>query len=368
MFWPLCFLVMTAQCGAPPKGSHAPEIAPEIALDAPDALDTAAATPHPDTGGTGDASTQSAATGSAPLDTDTDTDTDTNVNANADTASTDTPPLEEIRFAWSPSARAAGAYEMSDPQDQHRIIFTRGVAPNGTYPVVLAFHGQPSPTASPRDYRFVSEVPAIVHALVDSGEVPPLVLVIPVFRFVQGNWPLFSPIAFQKQVVAQLAARDIVPGDWLAFGHSGAAGCGGDGLNSIHTIAPQAVGFFDTCLGPGWQTANRILRDKKIPTVNIFSVETAGFRPRQRPEYQSTFDFGRAFAPIGLAPITCPEVTPGPLRDQPYACAADETGHTTAFVADTGEGQAAHQQILAPAIRYFLQYFAQQSSVQRANP
>jgi hypothetical protein len=190
----------------------------------------------------------------------------------------------------------------------------------------------------------------------------------PVFRFTFGNWPMMSPRALQKQVSSLLSERDIATAEWVAFGHSGAAGCGGDGLNAIHLISPAAVGFFDTCLGPGWQNANKELLARKIPTVNIYSVETAGFRPRQRPEYQSTFDFCRAFQPVGILPVSCPDALPGPLRDQPCRCAADETGVLSAFVVDTGEGESAHQQVLQPAIRYFLLHFAGLASSARANP
>lgn len=275
-------------------------------------------------------------------------------------ASADEPaPPREIRFAWSPSPRAALSYDLEDPADQHRIVLLPGVEKGGTYPVVFAFHGQPSRGKLPRDYWFMDHVTGVATALVRKGGVRPFVLALPVFRFQGGNWPYFNPAKFAVEVRARLEAEGIGVGDAYAFGHSGAAGCGGGGLNQAALLRPKAVGFFDTCLGDGWKAALRELRDARIRAVDIRSVETAGFSPRQRPEYQSGFDFGRAYAPEGLAKVKCPDARPGErLRDQPFRCAATGDGLVRAFVVDTGEGEEAHRALVAPAMEYFLEEVA----------
>ena len=100
------------------------------------------------------------------------------------------------------------------------------------------------------------------------------------------------------------------------------------------------------------------LQKAGVKTFNIHSVETAGFKPKQRPEYQANFDFGRAYAPLGIEPVPCPKVHPGTrLRKLPYRCSATSDGLIQSFVVDTGEGEAAHKAILEPAITYFLKYF-----------
>jgi len=87
-------------------------------------------------------------------------------------------------------------------------------------------------------------------------------------------------------------------------------------------------------------------------------VETAGFRPRQRPEYQSNFDFGRAYGPLGIIPIECPKEHPGvKLREQKYKCSSTKDGVVKSFVVDTGEGPKAHTEVLKVGLRYFLNKF-----------
>lgn len=263
-----------------------------------------------------------------------------------------------ISFAWRPSGGPAAAYEMAAPEDQHRIVLFPDVTPGRDYPVVVGFHGQPPRDKAPRDYGFLKTVPEIASAVAASGRLEPFVLVLPVFRFLGQNWPGFDPKAFTAEVRKRLAAEGIRVRSFAAFGHSGAAGCGGDGLNRIHEMRPRplAVGFFDTCLGTGWQDAVRALAAQRIRVIDVHSVETAGFRPRQRPEYQGAFDFGRAFEPLGLAPIRCPEKHPAEkLREQKFRCAATADRFVRAFVVDTGEGQEAHEAVLPAAIPYFLE-------------
>jgi len=267
-------------------------------------------------------------------------------------------PSGVVYFEWQPQNGPRAAYTLPEKEDQHRIHLSSQVTSGGVYPVVVGFHGQPKRGKNPRDYHFVQQVPQIVEAVAAKEQLRPFVFVMPVFRFLGQNWPGFDVREFRKEVERQLKKRGIGAGDWFAFGHSGAAGCGGDGLNRAERMAPKAVGFFDTCLGRGWQEAVRQLQKDHVQTVNIHSVETAGFRPRQRPEYQSSFDFGRAYGPLGLAPVACPKAHPGErLRDQAYRCAATKGGGVQGFVVDTGDGAPAHEALLPVAISYFLTRF-----------
>jgi hypothetical protein len=269
------------------------------------------------------------------------------------------PAARVIDFDWCPSDRAAGAYVMTDPADRHTVVLTPGVEPGGRYPVVVAVHGQPKRGRDPRDYWFVGHVRELVMSMVERGLIEPVILVLPVFRFEGGNWPWMNPKKLRDRVEELLAAHGVEGGDWYAFGHSGAAGCGGAGLNQAHLMGPKAIGFFDTCLGAGWEEALAAARKAGIRCLDVHSVETAGFRPRQTPEYQSGFDFGRAFGPAGMEPVACPAVHPGErLRDQGHRCAASPDGLLTAFVVDTGEGSEAHQALVEPAVRFFLTEFA----------
>jgi hypothetical protein len=247
---------------------------------------------------------------------------------------------------------------MDEPEDQHRIVLYSGVEKGGIYPVVVAFHGQPGKGRDPRQFRFPGAVEQQMAHLIESGRIQPAILVVPVFRFVVQNWPRFDVAAFRKKVETMLRAEGIEVTFFLAFGYSGAAGCGGDGLNQAHRMRPKAVGFFDTCLGKGWQEEIGRLREQGIPALNIHSVETAGFRPRQQPEYQDWFDFGRAYGPLGLAPVPCPENPPGErLREQAYRCAATADGVVEGFVVDTGEGLEAHRKALSVGTAYFLEKY-----------
>jgi hypothetical protein len=221
--------------------------------------------------------------------------------------------------------------------------------------VVVAFHGQPRRGEAPRSYAFGGAVIAVAQGLVERGEVSPFVLALPAFRYRGTNWPSFDLGAFRDKVSELLAREHLEASSYYVVGHSGAAGCGGDGMNQAHRIEPAAVGFFDTCLGAGWRNEVLRLRKAKVRTWMLHSVETAGFVPRQSQEYLSTFDFGKAYAPAGLAPIECPTRLPEkPLRQQPFRCAADSEGITRAFVVDTGEGEAAHNALVPVALAFFL--------------
>lgn len=263
-----------------------------------------------------------------------------------------------IFFAWRPKTGPAASYRLLDVADQHRVIIFNGVEKQKAPSVLAGFHGQPKRGKDPRNYPFGDTVVHVVQKMIESKEIPPVILVLPVFRFTGQNWPGFHLHDFKKKVLSILKEQKITPEDWYLFGHSGAAGCGGDGLNHAHRISPKAVGFFDTCLGTGWQSEIKALKKAGIRTVNMHSVETAGFRPRQRPEYQADFDFGRAYGPLGIRPVNCPESLPeAPLREQPYRCAADASGKIEAFVVDTGQGVEAHTRLLPEALRYFLRRF-----------
>ena len=224
--------------------------------------------------------------------------------------------------------------------------------------MVIALHGQPKRGVAPRDYRFGATVARVAESLVERGDVPPLVLVLPVFRYLEVNWPGFDLPQFRATVARRLAAEGVEASAYYVVGHSAAAGCGGEGMNGAHRMAPAAVGFFDTCLGGGFRSAVRALRKAGIPTLITHGVETAGFRPRQPREYMTTFDFGRAYAPLGLEPSACPQRVPdAPLRPQPFRCAADPGASTRAFVVDTGTGEEGHNAVVPVAFAYFLREY-----------
>jgi hypothetical protein len=261
-----------------------------------------------------------------------------------------------LRFPWKPARGPAAAYAMEASEDQHRIVLPPGLEPGAEVPVVVGFHGQPARGRDPRDYWFPGAVEELALGWVRDGRLKPFVLVLPVFRFVGSNWPGFDTRAFRAEVERLLEVEGLRAGSWFAFGHSGAAGCGGDGLNAAYRMAPVAVGYFDTCVGPGFVQALGELERRKIPTLVVHSVETAGFSPRQSPEYQSRFDFGQVYGLAGLAPVACPERHPGErLRPQKWKCAAGPGRHVRAFVVDTGEGAEAHQAVVAPALLFFLE-------------
>jgi len=263
-----------------------------------------------------------------------------------------------VRFSWIPPGAPSAAYEMESPEDQHRLVMVGNVTPGGRYPVVIALHGQPRRGESPRNYAFGTAVVEVARALVDRGEVRPFILALPVFRYQGTNWPSFDLKAFRVKVGDLLAAEHAEAAAYYVVGHSGAAGCGGDGLNRAHRIEPAAVGFFDTCLGAGWRDEVLALRKAKIPTWMLHSVETAGFTPHQATEYQTTFDFGRAYAPVGLAPSACPDRLPEKtLRQQPFRCASDQEGITRALVVDTGEGEEGHNALVPVALGFFLREY-----------
>lgn len=254
------------------------------------------------------------------------------------------------------TAKGGAYYAAPAPEDQHHLVLTPGVARGGRYPVVMAFHGQPRRGQLPRDYAFARKVTETVLDLVERREIEPVVLVLPVFRYEGQNWPAFDLAAFGAELTRLLGEEGISGTGYLLFGHSAAAGCGGRGLNEAERLQPRAVGFFDTCVGPGLGQAVRALRRAEVPTLLLHSVETAGFRPRPPVEYVPDFDFGRVYRPLGLEPLAqCPtELPEAPLRSLPYRCAADAQGITRALVVDTGEGQEGHDAVVPVAVRYFL--------------
>ena len=129
-------------------------------------------------------------------------------------------------------------------------------------------------------------------------------------------------------------------------------------MNHAGKVAPNAVGFFDTCVGAGFGQVLRALSSQRIPTLVMHSVETAGFVPRQLAEYQADFDFGKVYAPLGLKPSSCPEQLPEvPLRPLAHRCASNESGLTQALVVDTGRGEPAHVALVPVAMRYFLRRY-----------
>jgi hypothetical protein len=263
-----------------------------------------------------------------------------------------------LYFAWRPPGGSRRVYSATEPEDQHRLVLPAAVTRGGRYAVVIAFHGQPKRGQAPRDYAFVRTVTETALPLVDGGEVEPLILATPVFRFEGQDWPDFDLVRFTEEIARRLQAEGISIRGYLLLGHSAAAGCGGRGLNEAARIHPQAVGFFDTCVGPGFREAVRALRRDHVPTLLMHSVETAGFRPRQPMEYMPGFDFGRVYRPLGLEPVACPDDLPeAPLRPLAFRCAADSQGTTRAFVVDTGQGQEAHDGLIPVAVRYFLRQY-----------
>jgi hypothetical protein len=246
---------------------------------------------------------------------------------------------------------------MPEPEDQHQIAIVGG-AGTRNFPVVIALHGQPKHGQNPRSYEFRQKVLDVTSDLVRRGEVEPLVLALPVFRFGGVNWPAFDLVAFRAKVEALLQKEGIVAGSFYVVGHSGAAGCGGDGLNHAHLMQPAAVGFFDTCIGPGFRDELRALRRAHVPTLIMHSVETAGVVPRRLREYDGKYDYGAVYAPVGLGPGECPKHLPdAPLRSQPYRCAADPDGILRALIVDTGEGQKAHDAVVPVGLAYFLREY-----------
>jgi hypothetical protein len=195
----------------------------------------------------------------------------------------------------------------------------------------------------------------VASGLVARGEVAPFVLALPVFRFGGVDWPGFDLAAFRGKVEEVLAAQGLASKEFYVVGHSGAAGCGGDGMNRAHRLRPAAVGFFDTCLGAGWRDEIRALQRARVPVWIFQSVETAGVQPRHLREYDGRYDFGQVFRTVGLAPVGCAEHVPdAPLRAQTYRCAEDAEGRTRAFVVDTGEGEPAHEALVSVAFAHFL--------------
>jgi len=268
-------------------------------------------------------------------------------------------PLERtVHFTWTPPSARPSEYSMPDPPDQHTIWLFRGVEPGKVYPVLVAFHGQPRRGRAPRTYAFPRTVADVARALVQSGEVAPFVLVTPVFRYLRQNWPNFDSVEFVDELKRVLGHEGITTGRLYFVGHSGAAGCGGGGLNHVDEASPSAVGFFDTCLGSGFLESVRELAKHRVPTFIAHSVETAGVQPREPTEYESQFDFGRVYSKVGLRPTSCPEHLPeAPLRKLAYQCSTNEERTVRALVIDTGEGKTAHEALVPVALRYFLREY-----------
>ncbi len=263
-----------------------------------------------------------------------------------------------IRFAWKPTSAKATEYSMSDPEDQHRVLLMRGVEKSRAYPVVVALHGQPRRGQAPRSYAFPRLVANEARELVRTHGVEPFVLVTPVFRFEGQNWPSFGLTEFMVEVRRILSGEGIAVRGTYYVGHSGAAGCGGGGLNRVAEASPTAVGFFDTCVGTGFVQQARALAQLGVPTLIIHSVETAGFHPRQPAEYDANFDFGKVYSSIGLHAASCPALLPeAPLRRLPFRCATNDTATTQALVVDTGDGERAHEALVPLAMRYFLREY-----------
>ena len=266
--------------------------------------------------------------------------------------------LRVVRFPWRPPDASAEAYAMDEAEDQHRIVLPTTRTEGAALPVLVAFHGQPKRGQAPRSYAFATAVMATMRRAVAAGDVRPIALVLPVFRYVGQNWPRFDVVAFQTEIERHLAAEGVKSNGYYVVGHSGAAGCGGDGMNRVHRMKPSAVGFFDTCLGAGWRDEVQRLREAHVPTLLVHSLETAAFSPRQATEYLSTFDFGRAYGPAGLSPSACPDRLPSaPLRNQPFRCSADGQGTTQGLIVDSGEGEEGHNALVPIALEYFLKTY-----------
>jgi len=280
-------------------------------------------------------------------------------SAVASAAKSPSPPLERtVHFAWTPPLARTSEYSMPEPEDQHTIWLFHGVEPGKVYPVLVAFHGQPRRGRAPRTYAFPRGVADVARALVQSGEVAPFVLVTPVFRYERQNWPNFDVVEFVDELKRVLGHEGITTGRLYFVGHSGAAGCGGGGLNHVAEASPSAVGFFDTCLGSGFLKSVRELAKHHVPTFIAHSVETAGVQPREPTEYESQFDFGRVYSKVGLRPTSCPEHLPeAPLRKLAYQCSTNEERTVRALVIDTGEGETAHEALVPIALRYFLREY-----------
>jgi hypothetical protein len=280
------------------------------------------------------------------------------VDAAQGPSNTSTEPASPIYFAWKPAAAKTSEYAMQDPRDQHRMLLMPGARQGGAYPVVVALHGQPRRGQLPRNYAFPNVVAQVARQLIERHAVRPFVLVTPVFRFEGQNWPSFQLAAFMKEVAGVLSRHGITAEGTYVVGHSGAAGCGGSGLNRASDASPRAVGFFDTCVGPGFLQEVRTLAKMRIPTLIIHSVETAGFSPRQPIEYEADFDFGEVYSNIGLFAVKCPPFLPdAPLRKLAFRCATNDAATTQAFVVDTGQGEKAHEALVPVAFSYFLRKY-----------
>lgn len=263
-----------------------------------------------------------------------------------------------LTFSWKPAHASAREYEMGDPEDQHKILLTRGVKEGNAYRVVVALHGQPRRGQAPRSYVYPRVAADVVRQLVKSNRIEPLILVTPVFRFEGQNWPKFELAEFMLEVRKVLSDSGLSIKGTYAVGHSGAAGCGGGGLNTVSDASLDGVGFFDTCVGAGFLQQVKALEKNRTPTLIIHSVETAGFQPPQPVEYDAHFDFGRVYSSAGLHRATCPLRLPeAPLRDLDFRCAANDAGTTLALVVDTGQGEKAHEALVPVALRYFLQEY-----------
>lgn len=262
-----------------------------------------------------------------------------------------------LRFAYRPRGATAREYEMSAPEEQHQIWMAPGVRP-GTPPSLIAFHGQPRRGKSPADYESPRVILNVVREAVQARVIEPLVVLIPVFRFEGKNWPNFDVAEFLAEANRHLREEGIELREPYVIGHSGAAGCGGGALNALEGLNPRAVGFFDTCLGGGFRQSVQSLARRKIPTLIMHSVETAGFHPREPIEYNDHFDYGLVYGPLGLKPAPCPEVMPEvPLRKLDYRCASNSSGTTEALVVDTGTGEPAHNDTLPVGLRYFFKRY-----------
>jgi hypothetical protein len=263
-----------------------------------------------------------------------------------------------VSFPWKPAKGSAREYAMGDTEDQHRILLTRGVQKGNAYPVVVALHGQPRRGQAPRGYAFPRVVADVTRELVQTHRIEPVILVTPVFRFEGQNWPNFELAEFMLEVRRRLSELGLSVKGTYAVGHSGAAGCGGGGLNRASDASLTAVGFFDTCVGAGFLQQVKALEKNRTLTLILHSVETAGFQSRQPVEYDAHFDFGKVYSSVGLRRSACPQHLPdAPLRDLPFRCATNEAGTTLALVVDTGQGEKAHEALVPVALRYFLQEY-----------